>query len=421
MANSLAHDKMCTLWEETAETTGMKMALSKDLEIYNMDSEANMDRASSASDNSNDSGGDREYIPQDYRFETQDGIVSSDSDYQDLVDRMIPVNRNKSKRILARIDAKGLRDPQRRSQVAKGFARDIANAVDLTCYQTMLDRSTMIIKNTGDFGYDTAIDAEVKMLNHGLGAFDRKLFLANTDYAKVAKDLGQNQYHGGSIPVDALTRAKVPNLATFQTMRSDYLLQKEAPAATGMTINGAQSHTVATYDTDGFYLDNRQMTLSITGATAAKLPVGRKFTIAGVNFLHPETRQDTGDLLEFTVLSSDSGTATVSPAIVTTGPYRNASAVAANSAAVTVINTAKTAPSLFYTPESTVLVPGRLPVPNDGAGVQSVEATTEQGLPMRLTYEYDFHNEVFNMKALVYFDCQVILPNMLGSIYSNQT
>ena len=279
----------------------------------------------------------------------------------------------------------------------------------------------MIVKNTSAFSYETAIDAEVKMLNHGLGAFDRKLLLANTDYAKVAKDLGASQYHGGSIPVDALTKAKIPNLATFETMRSDYLLSMAAPAATGMTINGAQSHTVATYDSDGFYLDNRQMTLAITGATAAKLPVGRKFTIAGVNFVHPETRQDTGDLLEFTVLSSGTGTAVVSPAIVTTGPYKNASAAAANSAAVTVINTVATAPSLFYTPESTVLVPGRLPVPQDGGGVSSVEATTEQGLPMRLTYWYDPHNEVFNMKALVFFDCQVVLPNMLGSIYSNQT
>jgi hypothetical protein len=421
MANSLAHDKMCTLWEETAETTSMKMALSKDLNTYSMGSDANMDRASSESDNSNDSGSDREYIPQDYRFETQDGIVSQDSDYQDIVDRMIPVNRNKSKRILAQIDAKGLRDPQRRSQVAKGFARDIANAVDTTCYKTMLDRSTMIIKNTSDFSFETAIDAEVKMLNHGLGAFDRKLFLANTDYAKVAKDLGASQYHGGSIPVDALTRAKIPNLATFDTMRSDYLIRKAAPAATGMTVNGAQSHTVATFDSNGFYLDNREMVLAITGGTAAKLPVGRKFTIAGVEFLHPETRETTGDLLEFTVLSSGTGTATISPAIVTTGPYRNASAAAAAGAAITVINTVETAPSLFYAPESTVLVPGRLPVPQDGAGVNAVEATTEQGLPMRLTYEYDFHNEVFNMKALVFFDCQVVLPNLLGSIYSNQT
>ena len=53
MANEFAHDKMCTLWNEVAETTGMKMALSRSLEKYDMDSEANSDQASDSSDNSN--------------------------------------------------------------------------------------------------------------------------------------------------------------------------------------------------------------------------------------------------------------------------------------------------------------------------------------------------------------------------------
>jgi len=40
---------------------------------------------------------------------------------------------------------------------------------------------------------------------------------------------------------------------------------------------------------------------------------------------------------------------------------------------------------------------------------------------MRMTYTYDFHNEVFLMKGLVYFDVQVIMPNQVGMILSNQT
>ena len=79
--NEFAHDKMCTLWSKVAETTGMKMALSKDLDTYNMGGDANSDRAADASDNSNDNGSDREYIPQDYRFEVKDGIVSEDADF----------------------------------------------------------------------------------------------------------------------------------------------------------------------------------------------------------------------------------------------------------------------------------------------------------------------------------------------------
>lgn len=419
MANELAHDLMCTLWEETAETTGMKMALSRDLQTWNMGGDSDKDRAADSTDNSNTGGSDREYIPQEYRFETQDGIVSSDSDFQDLVDRMIPVNRGKSKRVLASIDAKGLRDPQRRAKVAQGFARDIANAIDLLCYETMINSATMVIQNPSAFDFQQGIDAEVLMLNYGLGAYDKKLFLSNKDYAQVAKDLGQASRE--TMVNDAWQRAQIPDLATFDTMRSDYLVRLPASTAVGVTVNGAQEHTVATYDANDFYLDNRSMTLNLTGATTANMPVGTKFTIDGVNFLHPETREDTGELLTFTVITAANGAPVIQPAIVATGPYRNASAAAADTAAVTVLNIADSNPSLFYTPESTVLVPGVLPVPSDGAGVTAIDATTAQGLPMRMTYWYDPHNEKFNMKALVFFDVQVVYPNQVGAILSNQT
>jgi hypothetical protein len=419
MANEFAHDKMCTLWSEVAETTGMKMALSKDLDVYNMGGDANSDRAADASDNSNDNGSDREYIPQDYRFDVKDGIVSTDADFEDIVDRMIPVNRDKSKRVLARIDAKGLRDPQRRAKVVQGFARDLANAIDVTAYQTMINSATMIQTSTSAFDYQAAIDAEVLMLNYGLGAYEKKLFLANTDYARVAKDLGTASRD--ILVNDAITRAKIPDLATFDTMRSDYLINLAAPTPAALTVNGAQEHTVATYDAQGFYQDNRSMNLLVNLSTASTMPVGTKFTITGVNFLHPETRTDSGELLTFTVITTGTGTVEVQPALVTTGPYRNASAAAGAGVDVTVLNIADSKPSLFYTPESTLLVPGRLPVPNDAGAVVPVDAVTAQGLPMRMTYTYDFHKEVFLMKGLVYFDVQVIMPNQLGMILSNQT
>lgn len=420
MANDFAHDKMCTLWDEVAETTGMKMALSKSLEKYDMGGDSNSDRASDSSDNSNTNGSDREYIPQDYRFDVSEGIVSDDSDFQDLVDRMIPVNRGRSYKVLAQIDAKGLRDPQRRQKVVNGFARDLANAIDLASYQVMIDSATMVQTSASAFDYQAAIDAEVLMLNRGFGAYDKKLFLANKDYAQVAKDLGQNQYNEKGIVKDALMKATIPDLATFETMRSDYLLNLPKPVDAALTITSDTSHTVETYDAAGFYLDNRFMTLPVTLSTPTTMPVGTKFTIAGVNYLHPETRVDSGELLTFTVKETGTGSVKVSPALVTEGPYRNASVVASTGSSVNVLNIADSKPSLFYTPESTVLVPGNLPVPNDSASVTQVDAMTDQGLPMRMTYTYDFHKEVFMMKGLVYFDVQVVYPDQLGVILSSQ-
>lgn len=416
MTNSFAHDKMCTLWEEVAETTGMRMTLSKDLNVYNMSDMANKDQTGDGNDTNFGAGSDREYIPQDYRFEAKEGITTSDSDFQAITDRMIPVNRALSFNIPASIDAKGLQNPSRIASVAKGFARDIANKIDTICYQKMIEQSTMFVKSDAKFDFTAGIDAETLLLNRGLSAYDRKLFLSNKHYSSVAKELGQASRE--VFTADALSRAQIPDLATFNTMRSDYLINVAGNATTGLTVNGNQSHTVATYDTDGFYLDNRSMPLAVTGATAVKVPVGTKLTIAGVNAVHPETRTDTGELMTFTVIKTGAGSVTIQPAIVKDGPYQNVTAEAADSAAITVLNAKADAPSLFYTPESTVIVPGRVPVIGDGVKTQTL--TTENGIPMTMVYWYDGHNMRYNMKAVVNFDVQVVYPEQLGSIYANQ-
>ena len=131
----------------------------------------------------------------------------------------------------------------------------------------MIDEASLFQAKAGaNFAFDDAISAEVLMLNRGLGAYDKKLFLSNTDYSKVAKDLGTNQYNEKGVVLDALTKATIPNLATFDTMRSDYLINLPANVTAGLVINGNQSHTVATYDANDFYLDNRSMTLLLTGS-----------------------------------------------------------------------------------------------------------------------------------------------------------
>lgn len=402
MANTFAQDKMATLFNQVAETTDINCTLSKDLNTYSMGDESGQQNA------------DVEYIPQEFRFETKDGIVSSDADFEDLTDRMIPIYRNRSKRILFTIGTKALRDSRLRENAAKGVARDIRNAIDTVAYQEMINRGALVQTVDSAFSWQDGVSAENLMYNRGLGGYMKKAFLSNTDYAGVAKELGAYQYADG-ITKDALMRAKVPDLATFDTMRSDYVLRLPANTTAGVTVNGAQSHTVATYANveETVYLDNREMTLNVNTGTITNMPIGTKFTIAGVNALNPETREDTGDLQTFTVLGGTASALTVSPAIIIAGPYRNCSAQAADTAAIVMLNAKISAPSLFYTPESTLIVPGNLPVPSDAGGVNSVEAVTEQGLPMRLTYWYDPHKEQFNCKALVFFDVVVKHPDMV--------
>lgn len=422
---------MAVLWDEVASTTDMNRTLSKDLDFYNPSALMDEGRTTTGADvdtaTTFDTQRDQEWIPQEYRFLVTEGINSEATAVSDLTDRYIPVRRSRAQHIIAEINTKDLRDPVRRNKKIKGMARELANAVDIFAYQTMINQASMVITSSTDFAYNDAIFAENLMLNRGLSGYNKKLFLSNSHYQEVAQDLGLNQYYGGegglSITADALTKAYIPNLATFGTMRSDYLLNLPGTTQLAFTINLDQSHTIATNGSGGFFQDNRSMTLNMNVATTANFPVGTKFTVAGINALNEETRTDNGALQTFTVIDhSVSGAPVIQPAIVVidTSPYANCSAEASDLAVVTVLNTDDDAPSLFYTPESTVIVPGILPPPPEDGGVGYVEASTEQGLPMRLTWNYDLNREVYRCKAMIYYDVQVIYPNQLGVIIDGQ-
>ena len=404
MANSLIKD-VHTLVDETVQKTDILAGWTKQLPTFAM------------GDMEGQRYEDVEYVPEAYRFEAIDGITSNadNSDAQSLTDRLIPIRRNKSFNIKSSITTKELRDPRLRAMAVDGFAREIRNKIDTHCYLKVMQKAQMVSQlDAATATQGDVADAEIMMIDNGLSMFQKKIFFSLPHYKDLSTSLANNPQYSG-MPEDAYKRGIIPNqVAGFdQAMRADYRLSLPASTATGVTVTGDQSHTVVTKDGNDNYVDNRQMSLTVSAT--ANIAVGGKFTIAGVNRLNPEVREDVGELQTFTVLSVDSGTTlTVSPAIVATGVFRNCSAIAANTSAITFLNTTVSAPSIFYAEDSIKLIPGNLPVPNDAGGVEAVTATTEQGLPMRFTYWYDPDAEVMFLKAVVFFDCEVWLPNQVG-------
>lgn len=363
---------------------------------------------------------DVEYLPEDFRFEAQDGYVSQadNSDAQALTDRLIPIRRNKSLYIKTAIKTKELRDPRLREMAVKGFAREIRNKVDTYCYNKAIAHANMVVTSATEISQSDTSAAEVLMLDAGLGGYASNLHLSLPHYKDLSDKLALNQYHGG-LPQNAYERSIIPNqIGGFdKAVRADYRLTLGAQTASGVTVTGNQSHTVATKDANDNYIDNRVMDLTVS-ATAG-LKIGDKFTIAGVNRLNPEVREDTGELMTFTVMSVKNGTTiNVSPAIIVDGPYRNCSAQAADSAAISFLNAKVNNPSVFWAADSMKLIPGNLPV--EGGGVDKVDATTEQGLPMRFTYWYDPDLETMLMKVVIFFDMEVWLPSQVGIILDKQ-
>ena len=90
--NSLLKDVM-TLVDEVVEETNIAAGFSKMLPTFGM------------GDTDGQRLDDVEYLPEDFRFESNDGFVSQadNSDAQALTDRLIPIRRNKSLYIKSKI------------------------------------------------------------------------------------------------------------------------------------------------------------------------------------------------------------------------------------------------------------------------------------------------------------------------------
>lgn len=106
-------------------------------------------------------------------------------------------------------------------------------------------------------------------------------------------------------------------------------------ASQGITAGWANTGTLIT---DGW-----------TAAAAARTKAGDIFTIANVNAVNPVTRASTGALMQFCCTANQSSdgsgnlTLTMSPQIITAGPFQNVDSVPADNAALTFVGTASTA------------------------------------------------------------------------------
>lgn len=108
-------------------------------------------------------------------------------------------------------------------------------------------------------------------------------------------------------------------------------------------VNGANQGLTSGWANTGTLITN-----GWSSAAALRLRAGDVFTAAGCFAVNPVTRQSTGELLQFAVVSDQasdgSGNLTIvmSPAIITAGPFQNCTASPTHAGAITVNGTAST-------------------------------------------------------------------------------
>lgn len=133
------------------------------------------------------------------------------------------------------------------------------------------------------------------------------------------------------------------------------------------------------------------MSLAVDQGTKV-LAAGQTFTIAGVNRAHPESKADTGELQQFTIVGPATATGdttiVVSPGIVAAGPRKNCTAAPANDAAITTLGAASTAykQSVLFHPDAFVFASADLEMPN---GIDWKSRQNFDGISMRMVRDYD--------------------------------
>lgn len=413
--NSFAQDKMLSMFEEMLPSTGNGCTLSKMINKYDKMSDVEQQRSNNT-----------HYIPQRYRFQAKNGIRTQASDAQAAIQRMVPVNLSQAVNIVLNVKTEELRDQYNVDRMIQAAREELDDAIDLFTYDRMINGAAMTSTSTGGMTTTNITAIDNKFDGRGYKGYQsRKAFYSLNDYEALTDAFAQKTYEADRTKMAIEQSRLSPLLGRFDSYKADYnnTLKACKAAAKAITVTSNTEHTVATY-TDAnanVYKDNRRGAIALTGLAAGDLKIGDSFTIEGVNAVNEQVRRDTGKLQEFVVASivTDGSIYEISPAIVVDGPYQNCTAQAATGAAVTVLNKKDAAPSLFFLPESTVIVPGVLPVSGDGITVAT--GVTKQGLPMRMTKQYDLHDEFLTLKFLVYFDVQILQPEMINKHLSNQS
>ena len=399
----------------------MANALTKDLEIMFENMVQGFDAACvmssqvtrfSPDQSSMQRAGDVVYRPMDYHMDTTSGLDISGATPTDLIQRQVPAVYKAPENILYTLDAKEMRDPYHMEKAGTAAGKRLAAKIDSDLASVVALRAANVVVQSGVMDWDLMATANRILTQKGLPmGVDVKAVMSPLDVQKIAKELGGRSFYQGQT-ARSFENGEIPDIAGMRTFKADIMPTLAARGTvTGTTINGNQSFSPSAMTGD-VPTDNRQMTLVVQGANIANTKNGDCFTIAGVNSVHNITKDDTGELQTFRILSG-AGTVNlvITPAIIATGPYKNVTAQAANSAAVSFINSTAKAATVGFADGAVELMTGRLAFPTD-QGAKVVTTTSKNGVPLIFSYAFNHLTGKTTVRVTSLYATTVLQPEM---------
>ena len=328
-----------------------------------------------------------------------------------------------------------LRDALQEGRLGESAKQKLASDINVAIMNTAAAQGTLVVPVAAAAGdYDDIALCDTIMNEQGVPDFDRFLALSSRDYNGLAGNLSQASRSFGNAKSDkAYERNFVGMVAGFDTYKFDYANRIAAAAGGTTTINTttAQAQYVpqATSTSVGgqINVDNRYETVTVSNTVG--VVAGDAFTIDGIDAVHHITKQSTGELKTFRVISITNGTQMViSPPIISavTAPtdaeiqYQNCEITAAASAApVNWLNTGAAAINVFWQRDALEILPGRYAIPAD-AGTAVMRASTDQGVELVMQKFYDIDSMVIKYRLDTLFGVVNKQPEMSGILLFNQ-
>ena len=420
MANAFSKEERVA-FELLIEGFHDQLVLSRNVSLYNTD-QVTMERTS-----------DTIWRPQPYIAQSFDGTDQT-SNFKDYTQLSVPARIGYSKSVPWILTAKELRDALQEQRLGASAKTKLASDINRAVLDVASLQGALVVKRTSAAsGFDDVAQCEAIMNEQGVQYGDRYLALSTRDYNGMASNLQTaSRSFNNSKSVDAFERAFVGQVASFDTFKLDYARRLTAAAGGALiTINSGTQYYVPKATSTAVTgevgnVDNRFQTVTVSSTT--NVVAGDCFTIAGVEAVHHITKQSTGQLKTFRVISVDSGTTmTISPPIISGAgatdaelEYKNVSVTSSATAAIVWLNTVAGFANPFWHKDAIEILPGRYAVPAD-AGVAVMRASTDQGIELVMQKFYDINTMKTRYRLDTLFGVVNKQPEMTGVILFSQT
>lgn len=355
--------------------------------------------------------------------------------YQNMTQLSVPSTIGFSKTVPWTMTTLDLRDALQEGRLGESAKQKLASDINVAIMNTAAAQGTLVVPVAAAAGdYDDVALCDSIMNEQGVPDYDRFLGLSSRDYNGLAGNLSQASRSFGNAKSDkAYERNYVGMVAGFDTYKFDYA-NRIAVAGGGATLIDTQAaannyyvpQATSTSVGGQINVDNRYQTITVDNSVG--VVAGDAFTIDGVVAVHHITKQSTGQLKTFRVISVPAGgtTLVISPPIISNqggsdaeAQYQNVIVTPAAAAPINWLNTGASNINVFWQKDSLEILPGRYAVPSD-AGTAVMRATTDQGVELVMQKFYDIDSMTIKYRLDTLFGVVNKQPEMSGILLFNQ-